>query len=253
MVHGLAANSRAYVRYADLVKLPRIEAVVDDDPDYPGVTMHVTGVYLDVLAKAVGALPSSDLIDALCTDRYRSHYPADYIAAHHPILVLKIDGMLPAAWAAHAHQDDPGPYLIVYRHFVPSFYVLSHVDRPQLPTNVVRLNFGSTAATFGAIAPRGNFAPDSPEQRGFTIAKQNCLRCHSQGPYGGTKSGRTWANLSHMARDRPEFFAAYIRDPKAADPHAHMPGNSEYNTATRAALTAYFRTFTATAPEAKPR
>src|ERR1700678_2182889 len=98
MVHGLAANSRGYVRYTDLAKLPQIEAVVDDDPDSPGVTMHVTGVYLDVLAKAVGALPSSDLIDALCTDRYRSHYPADYIAAHHPILVLKIDGMLPAAW-----------------------------------------------------------------------------------------------------------------------------------------------------------
>jgi len=252
MVQGLTAYSVRYIRYADLARLPQVAAVIDDDQDYPGVTMHASGVYLDTLAKAVGALPSSDLTDALCTDRYRSHYPADAIAAHRPILVLKIDGMLPSAWAAHAHQYDPGPYLVVYEHFVPAFRVLSHVDRPQLPTNVVRLDFSTAAATFSAIAPHGSFAPDSPEQQGFAITKQNCLRCHSQGPYGGTKSGRTWTALSTWAREQPAFFAGYIRDPKATEPHAHMPGNPEYDAATLAALTAYFRTFAAQPSATKP-
>ena len=252
MVQGVAANSAGYIRYADLARMPQVAAVIDDDQDYPGVTMHASGVYLDTLAKAIGASPSSDLIDALCTDRYRSHYPADAIAAHHPILVLKIDGMRASAWAAHAHQYDPGPYLVLYERFVPAFHVLSHVDRPQLPTNVVRLNFSTTAATFGAIAPHGSFAPDSPEQQGFVIAKQNCLRCHSQGPYGGTKSGRTWTALSTWAREQPAFFAGYIHNPKATEPHAHMPANQEYDAATLAALTAYFRTFTAPTAAAKP-
>jgi mono/diheme cytochrome c family protein len=244
MVAGLEPGSAAYIRYADLARLPQVHATVADDPDYPGVTMHATGVYLDVLAKAVGALPSSDLIDALCTDRYRSHYPADAIAAHHPFLALTLDGLTPAAWAARTHQYDPAPYLILYSHFTPAFRVLSHIDRPQLPTNLVRLNFGTTAATFGAIAPRGDFPPNSPEQQGFAIARQNCLRCHWQGEYGGTKGGRDWTALSTWAREQPAYFAAYIHNPQAIEPHAHMPANPEYDQATLAALTAYFRTFT---------
>ncbi len=252
MAQGPTANASGYLSYADLTTLPQIEATVADDPDYPGVAMHVSGVYLATLAAAIGGSSSFDLIDTLCTDGYRSHFPADYIAAHHPILVLKIDGMTPSQWAAQERQDDPGPYLVVYQHFVPAFHVLAHADRPQLPTNVVRLNFSTAAATFGAIAPRGRFAADSPERQGFAIAKQNCLRCHSQGPYGGTKSSLNWDALSTWAREEPTFFAKYIHGPRGFESDARMPGNPEYNAATLAALTAYFRTFTARPPATKP-
>ena len=250
MAPGPTANSSGYMGYAELARLPQVEATIADDPDYPGVTMHVTGVYLETLAKAIGEHSSFDLIDTLCTDGYRSHFPADYIALHRPILALKIDGMLPTAWAVQEHQDDPGPYLVVYEHFVPAFHVLSHVDRPQLPANVVRLNFSTAAATFGAIAPRGRFAANSQEKQGFAIAKQNCLRCHSQGPYGGTKSGLDWNDLSTWAREQPAYFANYIHGPRGGN--ARMPGNPEYDAATLAALTAYFRTFTAQAPATRP-
>jgi mono/diheme cytochrome c family protein len=252
MARDPTANSSGYIAYADLVRLPQIEATIADDPDYPGVTMHVAGVYLETLSRELDESSSFDLMDTLCTDGYRSHFPADYIAAHHPILVLKIDGMLPAAWAAHTNQDDPGPYFVVYQHFVPAFRVLSHADRPQLPTNVVRLNFSTVAETFGAIAPRGRFAVDSPERRGFAIAKQNCLRCHSRGPYGGTKSGLDWDALSTWAREQPAYFASYIHGSRGFEPNARMPGNPEYDAATLAALTAYFRTFTGEAPARKP-
>lgn len=241
-VKGLVAHP-GYVRYTDLLRLPQIAATVADDPDYAGVTMRVTGVALEALARALGVSPTSDLIDALCTDGYRSHYPADYIRIHHPFLVLTVDGMLTSAWAAKAHVDDPGPYFILYDRFTPDLHVLSHVDRAQLPTNVVRLNFSTTLATFGSIAPRGSFAAGLPVQQGFTIAKQNCLRCHAQGIYGGSKAGHSWDELGEIAHRRPAFFAEYIRNPKAANPNAQMPGNPEYDTATLAALTAYFRTF----------
>jgi mono/diheme cytochrome c family protein len=252
MAQGPTANASGYFSYADLARLPQTEATVDDDPDYPGVTVHVSGVYLATLAAAIEGSSAFDLIDTLCGDGYRSHFPQDYIAAHHPILVLKIDGMAPSEWAAHTKQDDPGPYLIVYEHFVPVFHVLAHADRPQLPTNVVRLNFSTASATFGAIAPRGHFAPDSPEKEGFAIAKQNCLRCHSQGPFGGTKSSLDWDALSTWAREEPSFFARYIHGPSGFGPNARMPGNPEYDAATLAALTAYFRTFTARPPATKP-
>jgi len=127
-VTGLPGRGSVYVSRADLARLPQVKATVADDPDYPGVRMHVAGVYLDVLAKALGAPKEDDLIDVLCTDKYRSQYPADYIAAHHPIFVLTVDGMLPVDWAAKTHQDDPGPYYIVYENYVPAFKVLSHAD-----------------------------------------------------------------------------------------------------------------------------
>jgi mono/diheme cytochrome c family protein len=213
------------------------------DADLGGGKLRVAGVYVDVLAKVVGALPDADLVDAVCGDGYRSPLPAEYVAAHRPILVLKIDGMRPGEWARREHKDDPGPYLIEYENFVPEFRVLAHLDRAQVPWDVVRLDFASQAETFGAITPRGSFAEGSPEMEGFAIAKQNCLRCHSLGRFGGTKAGKSWTALGGIAERRPEWFAVYVRDPKAVDADAKMPGNPVYDGATTAALTAYFRTF----------
>jgi len=249
MISGLPKGSTGYVRYADLTSLPKVTVAIHGDENFSEIpaahTVHVTGVSLQVLALALGAYRDSNLIDAMCVDGYRGHYPAAYVAAHHPLLGLAIDQLPAAAWAARIHQADLGPYFITHDHFKATYKVLSHEERPQVPTNVVRLNFSTTEATFGAIAPRGNYPASSPEQDGFAIAKQNCLRCHNQGVYGGMKAGRTWMMLSTWAREQPAYFAAYVRNPKAFEPHAKMPGNPEYDAATLDALTKYFRTFTA--------
>jgi hypothetical protein len=244
MVSGLAAGSIGYVSYSQLKTLPQINATIQDDLSFPGRTITVSGIYLSVLARALGALPASDLIDSLCTDHYRGHFPAAYIATHHPILALKINGRETSKWAAETQHEDPGPYFITYEHFIPSFQVLSHHDKPQLPINITRLNFTTAALTFRTITPPGNFPANSPVEEGFTIAKQNCFRCHNQGPYGGTKGGRDWLALSTWAREQPAFFTAYIHNSKLIEPHTHMPANPDYDAATLAALTAYFQTFT---------
>jgi len=257
MLSGLPADTTGYIHYADLATLPQVTVIIHGgehgDENFSATNeaqaIRVTGVYLDTLAQALGAFRDSDLIDAPCSDGYRAHYPASYIALHHPILGLRIDHLLPAAWAARQHHEDLGPYFITHDDFRPAFKVLTHADQPQVPSNIVRLDFSTTASTFGAIAPRGHFPPDSPEEQGFAIAKQNCLRCHNQGPYGGIKSGRTWMMLSTWAREQPAYFSAYVHNPKAFEPNAKMPGNPTYDAATLAALTAYFRTFTATPVE----
>jgi mono/diheme cytochrome c family protein len=79
-------------------------------------------------------------------------------------------------------------------------------------------------------------------QNGFRIAQQNCFRCHNSGAEGGQKSGVTWAVLSAMAVNAPDFFTGYVRDPKVKSPEAQMPGNPQYDDETLRALTAYFRT-----------
>jgi cytochrome c2 len=258
MLSRLPNGTTGYIHYADLASLPQITVAIvhgseEGDENFSEISkakeVRVTGVSLETLAQALGALPGSDLIAASCTDGYRAHYPAGYIAVHHPILGLRIDHLTPAAWASREHQQDLGPYFITHSNFKPAFKVLAHADQPQVPTNIVRLDFGTTASTFGSIMPRGNFPPGSLEEQGFAIAKQNCLRCHNQGPYGGIKSGRTWMMLSTWAREQPAFFSAYVHNPKAFEPNAKMPGNPTYDAATLAALTAYFRTFTATPVE----
>ena len=104
-------------------------------------------------------------------------------------------------------------------------------------------------ALFGALAPRGPHAPEPAVQAGYRIAQQSCLQCHNMGRDGGLKAGRPWLVLSAWAASSPEYFAAYVRDPKAKNPHADMPGNPGYDDATIGALRAYFQTFS---PQEKP-
>jgi len=251
MIAGLPAGAVGYVSYAELATLPQITTTIQNDSNFADQLskgVRITGIPLEQLAIALGALPASDLIDALCTDRYRSHYPADYIAAHHPIFALKINGERPAQWAAKTKEYDPGPYFITHANYLPRYKVLSHAEQPQIPDNVIRLNFSTVAATYGPITPRGDFPPNSPVAQGFTIAKQNCLRCHFLNGVGGTKSGIDWRSLSMWAREQPQFFERYIHDPQSVDPHAHMEGSPAYDAATLNALTAYFRTFTEEKP-----
>jgi len=251
MVAGLSAGAVGYASYAELVALPQITTTIQNDSnfaDQPSRGVRITGIRLEQLAKALGALPESDLIDALCTDRYRSHYPADYIAAHHPIFALKINGERPAQWAAKTHEYDPGPYFITHANFIPRDKFLTYLEQPQIPDNIMRLNFSTVAATYGPITPRGDFPPNSPVALGFLIAEQICLRCHFLNDVGGTKSGRDWRSLATLAREQPQFFERYVHDPQSVEPHAHMEGSPTYDDATLNALTAYFRTFTEEKP-----
>ncbi len=248
MIAGLPSGAVGYVSYADLSKLPQVTTTIQNDSnfaDQPAKGVKITGIPLEQLAKALGALPQSDLIDALCSDRYRSHYPAEYVAAHHPLFALKINGERPAVWAAKTKEYDPGPYFVTHANYVPRYKILSHPEEAQIPDNVIRLNFTTVAATYGPITPRGNFALDSPVARGFTIAKQNCLRCHFLNNVGGTKSGVDWRSVSTWAQEQPKFFQQYVKNPQSVDPHAHMEGNPTYDAATLEVLTAYFRAFSA--------
>jgi hypothetical protein len=65
----------------------------------------------------------------------------------------------------------------------------------------------------------------------------------------GELAGLPWLVLSAWAVSSPEYFAAYVRDPKAKNPHAEMPGNPGYDDATIGALRAYFQTLS---PQEKP-
>jgi hypothetical protein len=112
-------------------------------------------VPLDELARMLGAAPESDLVVAICDDKYWANYPRAYIAAHHPLLVLRVNGETVPRWPKEpeTHRHDTGPYMISHPAFAPSFKVLSHTDEPQIPWGVVRIEYRDEKSVFGAIAP----------------------------------------------------------------------------------------------------
>jgi mono/diheme cytochrome c family protein len=241
---GLPPESTRYLTRDDLLAMPQVNFTVTDDTNFTGRT-KIRGVKLEELARRLAASSASDMAVAICDDGYRANYPHDYLVAHHPVLVLEVNGEPPTGWpkAAEDHSSDMGPYMISHPKFTPRHKILSHADAAQIPWGVVRIEFREEKIVFGAIAPRGPRAQDREVQDGLRIAEQNCFRCHNSGSEGGQKSGRSWESLGALADGSPTDFAAYIRDPLRANPRALMPGNPHYDDATLAALTAYFRTF----------
>jgi mono/diheme cytochrome c family protein len=247
---GLPPDSVRYITRDDLLAMPQASFNASGDTNFTSST-KIRGVKLEDLARAMGASPASDMVVAICDDEYRANYPQAYLKAHHPVLVLEVNGKAPAGWPkdSQEHKYDMGPYMISNPKFSPSYKILSHTDEPQIPWGVVRIEFRDENSVFNAIAPRGPHAQDREVQNGFRIAMQNCFRCHNSGREGGQKSGVHWEVLSALALSSPKDFAAYIHAPVSRNPKAQMPAFPEYDAATLAALTSYFQSFS---HQAKP-
>jgi hypothetical protein len=248
-IKGLVANlpgSSGFISYKALLTLPTVEATVTGDENFAEMhisTVKIKGIYLDVLAKSLHALANADLVTALCTDGYMGIFTHAYIATHKPILVLTINGMPPKEWAHQAHQEDPGPYFFTSENYNPTDHVLAHTERAQVPTNVAALTFANQQSYFAPITSPAQFAKGSPQEAGFAIAKVECIKCHNAGSSGGTKGHSSWSMLSRDATRDPDTFAKRIRDPKSVDTSSVTPPNLNYDTATLAAITAYFKSF----------
>jgi hypothetical protein len=241
---GLPPGATRYIRYEDLLRLPQETYTVSDDSNLPAKT-EITGAALETLARLLGEGSADTLVVAICDDQYRANYPHDYVAAHHPLLVLRINGKPHDQWPPLKEGGSARPYLISHPFFKPAFKVLSHEDEPQIPYGIVRIELHRESVVFGAIRPPGKWAPDSPVDQGYVIARQDCFRCHNMGAEGGTKAGRSWLKLAAGAVQDGQRFRQTIRNPASVNPKATMPAHTDYDDATLDALTAYFKTFAA--------
>ena len=251
-LRGQPPGSARYLSREDLMMLPQVSYNVNDDSNFTGPT-QISGVLLENLIPALASEPDRDLIVAVCDDQYHAHYPHSYLAAHHPVLVLTINGQPPERWPkdAEGKNMDMGPYLISHAQFKPTFKLLSHEDQAQIPWGVVRLEFRNENGLLAAIAPPARYSEDASVQTGYRIAQQNCLRCHNAGTEGGQQAHHPWLVLSAWATTSPVHFARYVRNPKAENPNAQMHPNPKYDDATLLALTSYFRSFLLS-PQEKP-
>jgi hypothetical protein len=239
-VGGEVSGAGEFISYQDLLQLTQVSFMASHDSNFPNPA-RLGGVALEQLRRLLDA--RGDMVVAICRDGYRSNYPAAYLAAHHPVLVLTVDGKSQESWPKAENGGELGPYVVANPSFTPSFRVLSHNDEAQIPFQVVRLDFRNESEVFGPIAPRGDFGPGSPVVDGYRIAQQNCYRCHNMGAEGGHMASLAWPVLAAMAKGSPEFFAKYVRNPQALNPHSRMAASPDYDDQTIAALRAYFATF----------
>jgi mono/diheme cytochrome c family protein len=234
---GVPQGETRYLTRDDLVGISQPMIISPDDGNFREAA-KVRAIPLGDLTRALG-VPPTDMLIADCKDKYQTHYTRRYLVDHHPVLVTELNG----APLRESKDDDYGPYMIAHMNFKPAFKILAHEDEPQIPWGVVHLEFRDEATVLGAIAPRGAHAGDAALQDAFKIAQQNCFRCHNNGAQGGLKSGVTWTALAAFAANSPDFFTAYVHNPKSKNPNTQMAASPEYDDRTMAALIAYFRTF----------
>jgi len=241
---GFPAGSARYIAREELLKLPQVRYAVDDDANFAGKA-EINGVLLTELMKALAVPQAGTMVVAICLDQYRTHFSEEYMGAHEPILVLKINELPPANWPTNAEVQGGamGPFLISHAKFTPRFKILAHEDESQIPWGVVRLEFRKEAAVLEAIAPRGAHANEASAKNGYRIAQQNCFRCHDNKGEGGTKAGRPWQVLAAWAEASPARFAAYVRNPQAVNAKSQMSPSPQYDDETMQALIEYFKTF----------
>ncbi len=241
-LQGVPPGDTRFVSYQQLLALPQESYTIGDDPNF-GRPITISGIALEELPALLGAQPGAAMVIAIADDHYAAHYPASYLRAHHPLLVLKVNGQDPAHWPLGVDRVPMGPYMVSHPGFKPAFQVLSHPDEAQVPWGVVRIDLRREQVVYAPIKPQGAAAKDPAVQQGYTIARQNCFRCHSRRGEGGTKSTIHWGDLTRKAATDPKYFDTYVRTPKLINAHTQMAGNPEYDAATLHALRRYFATF----------
>jgi mono/diheme cytochrome c family protein len=241
-LRGVSTGQTRFVSYSSLLSLPQESYTVTDDTNF-GKTVQISGVSLAKLPGWLDAEPGATMVIAVCDDKYAAHYPASYMSAHHPLLVLKVNGAEPDHWPLGVDRMPMGPYMVSHPKYVPSFRVLSHNDEAQVPWGVVRLDLRNEEAVYAPIKPQGKAAGDPVVQQGYIIARQNCFRCHSRSGEGGQKSSLLWRDLAHEAVTNPTRFDAYVRSPKTLNAQSQMAASPQYDDVTLNALRRYFSSF----------
>ncbi len=168
------------------------------------------------------------MVVAICDDKYRPNYPRAYITAHHPLLVLRVNGQPPPRWPKNpeTHMYNMGPYMISHPKFTPSFKILSHSDEAQIPWGVVRLEFRDEKAVLGAIAPRGPHAQDTAVQAGLPHRAAELLPLPQCGRRGRAEIGASMAGAGGVGVGCTGIFFGLRARPEENEPARGDAGKS---------------------------
>src|ERR1700733_11035721 len=87
---GVPRGETRYLTRDDLVGISQPITISPDDGNFKDAA-EVRAIPLEELARDLG-IPSTDMLIADCGDKYQAHYTREYLAAHHPVLVVEMNG-----------------------------------------------------------------------------------------------------------------------------------------------------------------
>ncbi len=186
----LPPGTTRYLTLDSLLDLPLVTYTVTDDPNFSSTTpTTISGIPLEELAPLVGTKPATDLVVAICDDKYQTNYPRAYLKAHHPLLVLRVNGEPPPRWpkSADTHGDDMGPYMISHPAFTPSFKFSRTQMNLKIPWGLVRLGSAARRQCLGQSRRQDlswqRFRASGPQNRSAELLPG----AHNAGDEGGQK------------------------------------------------------------------
>lgn len=243
-VSGLAAKADRpmFVAHAELMQLGTISLTVTNDAELKRDAQYV-GLPVDTLLKMLPVAKDADTVFAYAHDAYMGYFTPDYIRRHHPFFALMLDGKPPEQWPRGEYNLPLGPYMVSHPDFKPSDSVLGLPEGPMIPFGVVRVQFARASQTIDRLKVKAATTNDVVSA-GQKLALRQCLACHHHDNFGGTKAQRPWLILATWAKADANYFRRYVRNPKAVNPAANMPGFKDWPDETIEAVRRYFAEFT---------
>jgi len=229
---ALSPGAVGYLPRETLLGLPGLARLHEAPaPAIPAGDLQV--LPLDRLVDALPVTGNADALMLLSSDRWVSVVPIAFLRQVHPYLLLTYNGRTWAqGWPKYGPFEPLGPYYCgesaALGPVVPVRMEYGEFDASQV-VEIRAVNLAEHYAPF--YGPRlAALSPAAAAGRRIFIAE--CNNCH-QGPegVGGNTSQRPLALLEIHAALHPDFFRAFVRNPRIVYPNTVMPTH-EYFTDT---------------------
>lgn len=182
-------------------------------------------VFLTSIFKALKIEPGEYGLLVNCGDQYQSNFGPTAFDSQKPYLVLEIDGLPTAEWAASKNNPDWGPYIIG----IADERNLKDPGGKQ-PWGVTQLILQPKATYLESLHAHWPNPLSERGQAGRTLFIDNCLNCHAlDETVGGHVSNRTVQILAAHAKSNPAYIRQMIYEPEKAFPDGiRMPAMLHY-------------------------
>ncbi|MQM29954.1 MAG: hypothetical protein CRU78_05160 [Candidatus Accumulibacter phosphatis] len=196
----------------DSLETREIEVI---NPDLGRPVSYLTFSLADVL-KLMGASNAEDLVFH-CLDGYQSSTAAANVAKLDLRLAYGEDG-IPGQWSlipTGKTMTNPAPFIVVSAN-------TSDAKVFSWPFQMNRIEAVSFASKFPLLLPTGVSA-NSEVARGFTIFREQCLKCHSVNLQGGEVGPELNIPKNITEYRSTSFLRQWLHDPNQFRARARMP------------------------------
>jgi mono/diheme cytochrome c family protein len=218
-------------------KLPTVEVQIDD-PVYNGIRKF-DAFSLDEVLKLLGeASSTADEVVFQAADGYAPSVSRVKLEGHHPFL----------AYQEHARSDgerfqkvtqgkallSPAPFYLIWKEGK------SIGEEYPWPYQLVKIELVRFKEKYAKIFPT-QVKPDSSEIRGFTIFKNQCIRCHSVNLVGGDIGPELNTPKNVLEYWNEKTLRAFIKNPSSFRAKDKMPPFSHLSEQDIDGVFSYFR------------